>query len=505
MGHVFVSYNSEDSEFAAGLMRQIEGAGFQTWSDHSRLRTGEKWRDATDQALREAFAVIVLVTPEAIQSDQVTYEWTFALGMGIQVIPVMLRPATLHPRLAMLPRLDFTSPADQPWGRLIRQIQEASGSRRPASPFQRPGSPFPLRPGSLFDRIRSREQDSDFRESGDLADEPLARLLEMLEHDDRDARITAAQRLGEIGDRAAVPGLLRLLRDDDWRVRDTAAQALGKMKVAAAVPGLLEALRLGRPGPFGGGSSSSNVSWAIREIGAAAVPVLIDALGDEDPRIRQFAAEMLGEIGGADGVAPLASALHDAEGRVRWQAADSLGKLGTVTAVPDLILSLRDSASEVRLAATWALAQIADESAVPGLIKTLYDRDWRVRWAAAEALWAIGEPAILPLIELLRERQEPVQRAAIRALVEIGEASIPPLLHLLSETNWEVRWVAAEALQEMGAAAVAPLLDVLETGDWQASWAAAEALKHIGTPDALKAVEGWREGLPDDTPDAPEG
>jgi len=31
MGHVFVSYNSEDSEFAAGLMRQIEGAGFQTW------------------------------------------------------------------------------------------------------------------------------------------------------------------------------------------------------------------------------------------------------------------------------------------------------------------------------------------------------------------------------------------------------------------------------------------------------------------------------------------
>lgn len=512
MGHVFVSYKNSDELFAAELIRQIEDAGYQVWSDDEQLHAGELWGESIDQAIRDAFALIVIMTPAAKTAEQVTYEWTFALGVGVRVILVMLEPVEIPSRLLVLPALDFVDPASRPWGRLIRLVQEArdrhqrpafSTSRtdrlppRPAMPPAAPPSP------SLLDRFR-RFPASDEQHAVEDSDPPPEnenRLVERLDGDDRDARIAAARRLGEKGCKSAVPALIKLLRDDDWRVRDAAAQALGKLKAAAAVPALLETLRVGRPGPFGNNNNSTVITWAIREIGVLAIPVLIDALGDEDWRIRLFATDVLGEIADSDATNALTEALHDPEWRVRWRAAEALGKVGNTAAVSDLCEALRDSTKDVRISAAWALGRIGNEQAVPHLIRLLHERDWRVRWAAAEALWVIGAAAAPFLVEVLRDRDDYVRRAAIRALAEIGEGALPCLLETLSDTNWDVRWAAAEALQEMGHTAVPSLVQVLTGENWRASWAAAEALKQIGTPEALEAVEAWRRGQENEPPE----
>jgi hypothetical protein len=99
MGHVFISYQSEDGEFVADMIRQIEGAGFSVWSDNERLRTGEGWREAIDQAIRDAFALAVILSPAASQSEQISYEATFALGVGVDVIVILRAPVKVPSRL----------------------------------------------------------------------------------------------------------------------------------------------------------------------------------------------------------------------------------------------------------------------------------------------------------------------------------------------------------------------------------------------------------------------
>ena len=41
-----------------------------------------------DLSIKNAFALIVIMTPEAKASEYVTYEWAFAWGVVVKVIPV---------------------------------------------------------------------------------------------------------------------------------------------------------------------------------------------------------------------------------------------------------------------------------------------------------------------------------------------------------------------------------------------------------------------------------
>jgi len=70
------------------------------------------------------------------------------------------------------------------------------------------------------------------------------------------------------------------------------------------------------------------------------VEPLITVLGDEDWRIRQFAAETLGKIGDKRAVEPLIKALSDDHMWVRIYAVGALGKIGDERAVKPLITSL---------------------------------------------------------------------------------------------------------------------------------------------------------------------
>src|SRR6059036_818202 len=100
--YVFISYKHEDGDFAQVLIYKIQEAGFETWVDSDRLHAGEDWRAEIDSAMKNAFALIVIMTSEAKASEYVTYEWAFAWGVGVKVIPIMLKTTPLHPRLEAL-------------------------------------------------------------------------------------------------------------------------------------------------------------------------------------------------------------------------------------------------------------------------------------------------------------------------------------------------------------------------------------------------------------------
>ncbi len=123
MSHVFISYSRKDAAFAEDLRERVQAANFEVWMD-SILPAGFDWRQEIDAAIRESFVILVVVSPDSKVSEYVTYEWAFGLGLGVKVIPLMVQPTPLHPRLESVQHVDFVDAAshEQSWQRLIAAL-----------------------------------------------------------------------------------------------------------------------------------------------------------------------------------------------------------------------------------------------------------------------------------------------------------------------------------------------------------------------------------------------
>jgi hypothetical protein len=122
MKHIFVSYAREDKDFARQLTSRLRESDRVPWQDLRDLRGGDDWQASIDDALRKAEALVVIMSPHATRSQYVTYEWAFALGAGIRVIPVVKKPTLLHPRLSYIHHIDFTTRRGKPWVDLRRAL-----------------------------------------------------------------------------------------------------------------------------------------------------------------------------------------------------------------------------------------------------------------------------------------------------------------------------------------------------------------------------------------------
>lgn len=92
------------------------------------------------------------------------------------------------------------------------------------------------------------DPDSDVRDAvvsvlGDQGEKIVAEVRSGLQSSSQDARIAAAQILGQIGSSAASPDLIDLMQHDvsAW-VRAAAAEALGKIGHMSAIPALIKAM-----------------------------------------------------------------------------------------------------------------------------------------------------------------------------------------------------------------------------------------------------------------------
>lgn len=125
----FICHAEEDGDFAELLKMKIEQSGYSAWVDTERLQAGRDWRGEIDEGIRDCCSLIVIMSPDARKSEYVTYEWAFAWGVGVNVLPIVIKPTPLHPRLEALQYLDFTNRLSRPWDRLL-EILKAHHERR---------------------------------------------------------------------------------------------------------------------------------------------------------------------------------------------------------------------------------------------------------------------------------------------------------------------------------------------------------------------------------------
>lgn len=123
-GEIFLSHSKVDADFAELLKLRLEKAGYSAWIDTDRLDPGIDWREGIDDAIRNCFKMIAIMSPDARESEYVTYEWAFAWGLKKPIIPLMLRETPMHPRLAILQYIDFSNRPARPWSRLFEVIKK---------------------------------------------------------------------------------------------------------------------------------------------------------------------------------------------------------------------------------------------------------------------------------------------------------------------------------------------------------------------------------------------
>lgn len=127
--------------------------------------------------------------------------------------------------------------------------------------------------------------------------------------------------------------------------------------------GLLKALRGRDP------VVQARAALLLGSIGKPAVPVLIEALKDDDRDVRTSAAGALISIGpdAKSAVSTLVRALKDEDHFVRWNAAAALGEIGDKSAAYALAELLEDEEAEVRKTALSALRKMIGEGEGAGL------------------------------------------------------------------------------------------------------------------------------------------
>jgi HEAT repeat protein len=247
--------------------------------------------------------------------------------------------------------------------------------------------------------------------------------------------------------------IAKTLRNAKSRLKWTRAHALrvlGEIRVPASVPVVLEALEDRDP-------DVRNV--AARALGRmklqATDEALVALLGRHDQAVSARIAAMCIEIGTR--TAPLLiRTLGEGSPRARFWAARILGEIKERPAAAALGEALQDSEPDVRSAAARALGTIADPSSTPLLEAALRDPIWYVRAHAAESLGKIGGSALAPpLAESLSDRSWWVRKNAMDALVRLGEAARPSLVRALNSEDRFARDCAIEALTVMGAQAAA--------------------------------------------------
>lgn len=125
MAGVFLSYSRRDGVAAAvALRRDLTEVGLTVWRDIEEMRGGLDWREQIRAALAAVDFVLVLLTPGAVASDTVAWEWRTALAGGRRVIPLLMRPCEVPEPLARLHYHDFTRPEGQreAMNRLFRDL-----------------------------------------------------------------------------------------------------------------------------------------------------------------------------------------------------------------------------------------------------------------------------------------------------------------------------------------------------------------------------------------------
>jgi len=215
---------------------------------------------------------------------------------------------------------------------------------------------------------------------------------------------------------------------------------------AAAVPRLVEKMSTQDA------REMQTLEDVFKLIGHPCVINLVDALGSDNVYRRRLSARILGELADSSSVDGLLRYVNDSDFRMRAGVVSALGKIGDRRGLAASLSALTDGDYLVRTSASISLSNLKDPSSINGLIEALSDPYYGVRFSAAAALANIGKPASSAVFTALRE---PADTLAFYLLIEVAgnladNKFTEILSRIINSKDPYARAFAAEALGKIG-------------------------------------------------------
>lgn len=132
MAHVFISYSREDIHAVDRLVGELGAAGVETWVDREGIQVGEKWRRRIVDAIEGADAVLAVLSPDFVTSDNVRKELDIAEEIKKPILPVVIRstaiPKDMLYQLVGLQQIDLVDSFDLGVKQLVETVRKLEKS-----------------------------------------------------------------------------------------------------------------------------------------------------------------------------------------------------------------------------------------------------------------------------------------------------------------------------------------------------------------------------------------
>src|SRR5262249_9184032 len=90
--HVFLSYPREDTAMMERIRDDLRSKGLTVWTDENLKPGTSSWKDAIEKAIENAGCVVVILSPDAKQSEWVKKEIDYAVEVcDLRIFPVLVR------------------------------------------------------------------------------------------------------------------------------------------------------------------------------------------------------------------------------------------------------------------------------------------------------------------------------------------------------------------------------------------------------------------------------
>jgi hypothetical protein len=130
MPDIFLSYNREDQAVARRFAEAFEREGLNVWWDVT-LRSGEAYDKVTEQALRDARAVVVLWSKKSVESRWVRAEATLA-DRNRTLVPAMIEPCERPIMFELTQTADLSrwsgEASDRTWQAFLADVRQFVGA-----------------------------------------------------------------------------------------------------------------------------------------------------------------------------------------------------------------------------------------------------------------------------------------------------------------------------------------------------------------------------------------
>ncbi|MFW9995247.1 MAG: HEAT repeat domain-containing protein [Candidatus Odinarchaeota archaeon] len=272
----------------------------------------------------------------------------------------------------------------------------------------------------------------------------------------------------------------------ELKTRKNIIKSLGSSESQLVIPVLIEALKEEEP------VINMAAAEALERIGFPAMKQLIFLLTSKDERVRGRVARILGKLRNKDAIIPLMSLCHlDPDPLVRCFAIESLVAIDDQHARMAIINGLKDTTSLVRGISVDTLVKansIDPVEKIELLAESLKDPDPIVRCKSVKFLGTLVNDSVTEhLVSVLQDSDIIVRIEAVKALGNLADSkAISSLVNIIQEDLFtDLQWEATEALGKMGTPAAKDLIIALKSNRREVRFLAAKALGEIKDEESV--------------------